>query len=186
MAEQVQGAGQWAGPKQEASQQPGHRFKQDPDYHASAGIYTYLPASTLDIYNIYTYLPTSTLDIYNIYTYLPASTLDIYNIYTHLPTFTLDIYNIYTYLPTSTLGIYTIYTYLLASTLGIYTIYTGAGQGAGGGKGDCFAVSKADLALATVPGMEFDPAKRFFTAEELKPQPIIKKRKKVTLLSRFL
>ena len=158
MAEQVQGAGQWAGPKQEASQQPGHRFKQDPDYHASAGIYTYLPASTLDIYNIYT----------------------------HLPTFTLDIYNIYTYLPTSTLGIYTIYTYLLASTLGIYTIYTGAGQGAGGGKGDCFAVSKADLALATVPGMEFDPAKRFFTAEELKPQPIIKKRKKVTLLSRFL
>ena len=53
----------------------------------------------------------------------------------------------------------------------------------GGGKGDCFAVSKADLALATVPGMEFDPAKRFFTAEELKPQPIIKKRKKVRLLS---
>ena len=52
----------------------------------------------------------------------------------------------------------------------------------GGGKGDCFAVSKADLALATVPGMEFDPAKRFFTAEELKPQPIIKKRKKVQLL----
>ena len=125
MAEQVQGAGQWAGPKQEASQPPGHRFKQDPDYHASAGIYTYLPASTLDIYNIYTYLP--------------------------------------------------------SSTLGIYTIYTGAGQGAGGGKGDCFAVSKADLALATVPGMEFDPAKRFFTAEELKPQPIIKKRKKVPL-----
>ena len=130
MAEQVQGAGQWAGPKQEASQQPGHRFKQDPDYHASAGIYTYLPVSTLDIYKIYTYL--------------------------------------------------------LASTLGIYTIYTGAGQGAGGGKGDCFAVSKADLALATVPGMEFDPAKRFFTAEELKPQPIIKKRKKVALLSLFL
>ena len=53
----------------------------------------------------------------------------------------------------------------------------------GGGKGDCFSVSKADLALATVPGMEFDPAKRFFTAEELKPQPIIKKRTKVQLLS---
>ena len=61
VAEQAQGAGQWAGPKQETSQQPGHRFKQeashqpgmrfkqDPDYHASPGIYTYLPTSTLDI-----------------------------------------------------------------------------------------------------------------------------------------
>ena len=42
-----------------------------------------------------------------------------------------------------------------------------------------FNVSKVDLALATVPGLDFDPTKRSFSAEELKPQPIIKKRKKV-------
>ena len=40
---------------------------------------------------------------------------------------------------------------------------------------------KADLALATVPGIDFDPKKRVFSAEELKPQPIIKKRRKVSL-----
>jgi len=38
--------------------------------------------------------------------------------------------------------------------------------------------SARDLALATVPGMEFDPKERAFNAEELKPQPIIRKRKK--------
>ena len=41
-------------------------------------------------------------------------------------------------------------------------------------------MSESDLALATVPGVDFDPTKRCFSAEELKPQPIIKKRKKVT------
>lgn len=53
---------------------------------------------------------------------------------------------------------------------------------------DGFSVSKVDLALATIPGLDFDPTKRSFTAEELKPQPIIKKRKKVnknSLLSFF-
>jgi len=43
-----------------------------------------------------------------------------------------------------------------------------------------FHVSESDLALATVPGVDFDPTKRCFSAEELKPQPIIKKRKKMT------
>jgi len=38
--------------------------------------------------------------------------------------------------------------------------------------------SARDLALATVPGMEFDPKERSFNVEELKPQPIIRKRKK--------
>ncbi|XP_061561609.1 HLF transcription factor, PAR bZIP family member b isoform X2 [Phycodurus eques] len=38
----------------------------------------------------------------------------------------------------------------------------------------------ADLALSSVPGREtFDPRKRKFTAEELKPQPMIKKARKV-------
>ena len=38
----------------------------------------------------------------------------------------------------------------------------------------------ADLALSSVPGQEmFDPRKRKFSAEELKPQPMIKKAKKV-------
>lgn len=35
-----------------------------------------------------------------------------------------------------------------------------------------------DLALATVPGAEFDPRTRQFSVEELRPQPIIRKRKK--------
>merc|ERR1711874_685731 len=39
--------------------------------------------------------------------------------------------------------------------------------------------SARDLALATVPGMEFDPRERAFNVEELKPQPIIRKRKKL-------
>lgn len=38
----------------------------------------------------------------------------------------------------------------------------------------------ADLALSSVPGQEmFDPRKRKFSAEELKPQPMIKKARKV-------
>jgi len=35
-----------------------------------------------------------------------------------------------------------------------------------------------DLALATVPGMDYDPKQRAFDLEELRPQPIIRKRKK--------
>ncbi len=38
----------------------------------------------------------------------------------------------------------------------------------------------ADLALSSVPGQEiFDPRKRKFSAEELKPQPMIKKARKI-------
>jgi len=36
-----------------------------------------------------------------------------------------------------------------------------------------------DLALATIPGLDFDPKERSFDLDELKPQPIIKKRRKV-------
>ena len=35
-----------------------------------------------------------------------------------------------------------------------------------------------DLALATVPGADFDPSERAFDMEELRPQPIIRKRAK--------
>merc|ERR1719184_187988 len=35
-----------------------------------------------------------------------------------------------------------------------------------------------DLALATVPGADFDPSARAFDMEELRPQPIIRKRAK--------
>jgi len=35
-----------------------------------------------------------------------------------------------------------------------------------------------DLALATVPGVDFDPKERTFDMEELRPQPIIRKRRK--------
>jgi len=38
--------------------------------------------------------------------------------------------------------------------------------------------SAEELALATVPGADFDPRARQFSIEELKPQPIIRKRKK--------
>ena len=39
--------------------------------------------------------------------------------------------------------------------------------------------SAEDLSLATVPGMEFDPKRRSFDIDELRPQPIIKKRRKL-------
>ena len=39
--------------------------------------------------------------------------------------------------------------------------------------------SAEELALATIPGADFDPARRQFSLEELKPQPIIRKRRKV-------
>jgi len=35
-----------------------------------------------------------------------------------------------------------------------------------------------ELALATIPGADFDPARRQFSMDELKPQPIIRKRRK--------
>jgi len=38
-----------------------------------------------------------------------------------------------------------------------------------------------DLALATVPGMDFNPKNRPFKIEELRPQPIIRKRTKTTV-----
>ena len=41
-------------------------------------------------------------------------------------------------------------------------------------------VSDSDLALATVPGIDFDPKKRVFSAEELKPHATIRKRPKVS------
>merc|ERR1712142_409314 len=42
----------------------------------------------------------------------------------------------------------------------------------------CVNFSEDDLRLATIPGQDFDPATRRFSDEELKPQPIIRKRKK--------
>ena len=39
--------------------------------------------------------------------------------------------------------------------------------------------SPEELALATIPGADFDPARRQFSLEELKPQPIIRKKRKV-------
>merc|ERR1719319_366451 len=42
--------------------------------------------------------------------------------------------------------------------------------------------SAEDLMLATVPGYDFDPKKRVFHPEELKPTPIIRKRKMVPVL----
>lgn len=38
--------------------------------------------------------------------------------------------------------------------------------------------TQEELALATVPGMNFDPRQRQFAPDELRPQPIIRKRKK--------
>jgi hypothetical protein len=37
-----------------------------------------------------------------------------------------------------------------------------------------------DLALATIPGLSFDPRERAFSIDELRPQPIIRKRKKAS------
>merc|ERR1711978_493382 len=39
--------------------------------------------------------------------------------------------------------------------------------------------SPEDLSLATIPGLNFDPKERSFDLEELRPQPIIKKRSKL-------
>ena len=42
--------------------------------------------------------------------------------------------------------------------------------------------SAEELALATIPGADFDPTQRQFSLEELRPQPIIRKRRKVGFL----
>ena len=42
--------------------------------------------------------------------------------------------------------------------------------------------SPQELALATVPGLSFDPRERKFAPDELRPQPIIRKRKKVHII----
>lgn len=39
--------------------------------------------------------------------------------------------------------------------------------------------SAEELALATIPGADFDPTKRRFSTDELRPQPIIRKRQKL-------
>jgi len=39
--------------------------------------------------------------------------------------------------------------------------------------------AEEDLALATIPGVDFDPRRRTFDVEELRPQPIIQKRQKI-------
>merc|ERR1712108_48947 len=41
--------------------------------------------------------------------------------------------------------------------------------------------SPEDLALATAPGYDFDPKERAFQMDELRPQPIIRKRKMVAV-----
>ena len=43
--------------------------------------------------------------------------------------------------------------------------------------------SQQELAWATVPGEDFDPTEREFSVDELRPQPIIRKRKKVVILN---
>jgi len=40
-----------------------------------------------------------------------------------------------------------------------------------------------DLALATIPGADFDPKRRHFSPDELRPQPIIRKRKKTYVMT---
>jgi len=42
-----------------------------------------------------------------------------------------------------------------------------------------FKMNPNELALATVPGQDFDPRKRAFSDEELRPQPMIKKSRKI-------
>ncbi|XP_008329098.1 D site albumin promoter binding protein a [Cynoglossus semilaevis] len=60
-------------------------------------------------------------------------------------------------------------------------------SGAGGGEGSSdiqvnFDPDPADLALSSVPGQEaFDPRNHCFSEEELKPQPMIKKARKIVV-----
>ena len=46
--------------------------------------------------------------------------------------------------------------------------------------------SQQELAWATVPGEDFDPTEREFSVDELRPQPIIRKRKKVVIINIIL
>ena len=46
--------------------------------------------------------------------------------------------------------------------------------------------SPQELAWATVPGEDFDPTEREFSVDELRPQPIIRKRKKVIIINIIL
>ena len=46
--------------------------------------------------------------------------------------------------------------------------------------------SQQELAWATVPGEDFDPTEREFSVDELRPQPIIRKRKKVIIFKIIL
>jgi len=48
----------------------------------------------------------------------------------------------------------------------------------GSGNNTAFEALESDLALASIPGMDFDPKNRVFSPEELKPQPTIRKRSK--------
>ena len=62
---------------------------------------------------------------------------------------------------------------------------SGSGQSSTGGETSpgldpTGKINDADISLATVPGREFNPARRCFSVEELKPQPIIRKRRKVS------
>ena len=45
--------------------------------------------------------------------------------------------------------------------------------------------SAEELALATIPGADFDPTRRQFSSDELRPQPIIRKRKKVLVTTLY-
>ena len=46
--------------------------------------------------------------------------------------------------------------------------------------------SQQELAWATVPGEDFDPTEREFSVDELRPQPIIRKRKKLVIINIIL
>ena len=46
--------------------------------------------------------------------------------------------------------------------------------------------SAEELTLATIPGADFEPSGRHFSVDELRPQPIIKKGKKVNNLLSFM
>lgn len=45
--------------------------------------------------------------------------------------------------------------------------------------------SAEELALATIPGADFDPTRRQFSSDELRPQPIIRKRRKVLVTTLY-
>lgn len=70
---------------------------------------------------------------------------------------------------------------LLGSFVGGATSLSSSSSAAGNLKDEVhfdYEISPNDLALATVPGQDFDPRTRSFSEEELKPQPMIKKSRK--------